>query len=70
MLHGAELMPRLCHVGSHVNDTQKITLDLGASDHGAETCNLGASCYGAEPRVYILKDTYMYVFVNIFQDKG
>jgi hypothetical protein len=46
-------MPRLRHAGSHVNDTQKVTLDLGANDHGAEMCNLGANCYGL--RVYILK---------------
>ena len=29
-IYGAELMPRPRHARSHVNDTQKMTLDLGA----------------------------------------
>lgn len=54
-IHGAELMPRPRHAGSHVNDTHKMALDLGANDHGAEMCNLGANGHGAEVRVYFLK---------------
>jgi len=30
--YGAELMPRPRHASSHINDTQKMTLDLGAKD--------------------------------------
>ena len=30
--YGAELMPRPRHASSHINDTQKTTLDLGAKD--------------------------------------
>ena len=54
-IHGAELMPRPRHASSHVNDTQKMTLDLGAKAIGAETCKLDANCHGAEVRVYFLK---------------
>lgn len=39
----------------HVNTTQKMTMDLGANDHGAKTCNIGANCYGAELRVHKMK---------------
>ena len=28
-IHGTELMPRPRHASSYVNDTQKMTLDLG-----------------------------------------
>jgi hypothetical protein len=42
-IHGAELMPRSRHTSSHVNCTQKMTLDLGVN------------CCGVVPRVYILK---------------
>ena len=48
-------MPRLRHASSHVNDTEKITLDLGAKAIGAETCKLGVNCHGVEVRVYFLK---------------
>jgi len=48
-------MPRPRHASSHVNDTQKMTLDLGAKAIGTETCKLGANCHGAEVRVYFLK---------------
>jgi hypothetical protein len=41
---GAELMPHPCHAGSHVNDAQKMTLDLGAKAIGTDTCKLGANC--------------------------
>jgi hypothetical protein len=51
-------MPHLRHADSHVNDMQKMVLDLGANDHGAETCNLGANCNGVEIRVYFLKGYY------------
>ena len=47
-IHGAELMPCSRHASSHVNDTQKMTLDLGAEEIGAETCKLGVNYYGAE----------------------
>jgi len=48
-------MPRLRHASSHVNDTEKITLDLGAKAIGAETCKLGANYHGTEVRVHFLK---------------
>ena len=48
---------------------QKITLDLGANDYGAETCKFSTNCYGAELKVYFLKDTTRSVFVKIFQKK-
>ena len=51
-------MSRPHHASSHVNDTHKITLDLGAVDLGAETCKLGANCHGVEARVYFLKEYY------------
>ena len=54
-IQGAELMPRPRHASSHVNDTQKMTLDLGAKAIGAETCKLGANCHGAELGVYFFK---------------
>lgn len=54
-IHGVELMPRLRHIGSHVNDTQKMALDLGANDHGTETCNLGTNDHGAEVTVYFFE---------------
>ena len=54
-IHGVELMPCPRHASSHVNDTQKMTLDLGAKAISAETCKLGANCHSAEVRVYFLK---------------
>ena len=54
-IHTAELMPHPHHASSHVNDMQKMTLDLGAKSIGAETCKLGANCHGTEVRVYFLK---------------
>jgi hypothetical protein len=50
-----ELMPRPRHRGSYVNNTQKMTLDLGAKAIGAETCKLGANYQGAKVRVHFLK---------------
>ena len=47
-IHGAELMLRPRHASSHVNDTQRMTLDLGAKAIGAETCKLGTNCHDAE----------------------
>jgi hypothetical protein len=44
-------MSRPRRAGSHVNDTQKMTLGLGA-----ETYKLGANYHGAEVRVYFLKE--------------
>jgi len=61
-------MPHLCHVDSHVSDTQKMTLDLGTRAIVAETYNLGANCHGVEVRVYFfhrIRD----VFVNIFKKR-
>ena len=60
-------MPRPHHASSHVNDTQKMTLDLGIRAIGAETCKLGANCHGAEVRIYFLKDTARGVFMKIFK---
>jgi len=48
-------MSRPRHASSHVNDTKKMTLDLGANCFGAETCKLGVNCHGAEVKVYFLK---------------
>ena len=49
-------MPRPCHASSHVNDTQKMTLDLGANAIGVETCKLDTNCHDTEVRVYFLKE--------------
>ena len=49
-------MSRLRHASSHVNDTQKMTLNLGAKAIDGETYKLGANCYGAEVKVYFLKE--------------
>jgi len=46
---GAELMPRTRHTGNHINDTQKMTLDLNA------TCKLGANYHSVEVRVHFSK---------------
>ena len=54
-IHGAEPVPRPRHASSHVNATQKITLDLSANDYGVEACNLGVNCYGAELRFQKMK---------------
>jgi hypothetical protein len=48
-------MPRPRHTDCQVNDTQKMTLNLGANDHGAETCNLNANCHSTEVKVCFLK---------------
>ena len=49
--HGVEPVPRPRHASSHVNATQKITLDLSANDYGVETYNLGVNCYDAKLKV-------------------
>jgi hypothetical protein len=54
-IHGTELMPRPRHASSHVNDTQKMTLDLGAKAIGAATCKLGVNYHGAKVRVYFFE---------------
>ena len=54
-IHDAELMPRPRHASSHVNDTKKMTLDLGAKAIDAETCKLDVNYHGAKVRVYFLK---------------
>ena len=41
--YGAELITHPRHVSSHISDTQKMTLDLGAKAIGAETCKLDAN---------------------------
>ena len=41
-------MPRPRYANNHVNDTQKMTLDLGAKAIGVETCKLNVNCYAAE----------------------
>ena len=50
-------MPRPRHASSHVNDTQKMTLDLA--------CRLGANCHGAEVGVYFLK---VYCYGRIYEN--
>ena len=64
-IQGAELMPRPRHASSHVNDTQKMILDLGARAIDAEICKLGAKV-----RVYFLKGYHHDVFVKIFRKKA
>ena len=54
-IYGAELMPRPRHASSHVNDTQKMTLDLSAKAISTEMYKLGANCHGVEVRIYFLK---------------
>jgi hypothetical protein len=45
-------MPRPRHASSHVKDTQKMTLDLGAKAIGTATCKLGVNYHDAEVRVF------------------
>ena len=51
----AELMPRPRHASSHVNDMQKMTLNLGVNYFSAETCKLDAKTIGAEVQGHFLR---------------
>jgi hypothetical protein len=65
-IHGTELMPCSRHASSHVNDTQKMTVDLGVKAIGAETCKLGANYHGARLGSIFVKNIAKGVFVKIF----
>ena len=47
-IHGAELGAKTC--GAEVFAALNGCPDLGATTGGAETCNLGATICGADPR--------------------
>jgi len=63
--YGAELMPRPRHTSSHVNDKQKMTLDLSAKAIDAETCKLGVKV-----RLYFLKGHYQERICENLSEKG
>jgi hypothetical protein len=59
-------MSRSRHAGSHVNDMQKMTLDLRTK----ATCKLSDNYHGAEVRVYFLKGYRQGCICENLSEKG
>ena len=71
-IYGAEVVARIYGVELPAKSPPRLrrAQDLGASNDGAEQCKLGASNYGAELRVQILKSYLQGHICENFSKKG